>query len=65
MIPLQTVPMYALGSLPNKYWNVSQPRNTTEWSIFMAELVLSGNALAKYMLEALALTLPGANIGKC
>ncbi|KDR79521.1 hypothetical protein GALMADRAFT_63124 [Galerina marginata CBS 339.88] len=61
MIPLETVPLYAPGSYPNRYWN--RERNTTEWNVFMAELVLSGNALTKLMLQALTPTLPGAHIG--
>ena len=61
MIPLETVPLYAPTSYPARYWTAQ--RNTTEWSVFMKELVLSGNALSKLMLQALAPTLPGAHIG--
>ncbi|KAF5381805.1 hypothetical protein D9615_005589 [Tricholomella constricta] len=61
MIPLQTAPLYAPDSQPNRYW--SAPRNTTEWSVFMTELALSGNALTKLMLQALAPSLPGSHIG--
>lgn len=61
MIPLETVPLYAPASYPARYWTAQ--RNTTEWSVFMAELVLSGNLLTKLMLQALAPTLPGAHIG--
>ncbi|KDR73972.1 hypothetical protein GALMADRAFT_596103 [Galerina marginata CBS 339.88] len=61
MIPLETVPLYAPVSYPNRYW--SAVRNSTEWSVFMAELVLSGNALTKLMLQTLAPTLHGAHIG--
>lgn len=62
MIPLNTAPLYAPNSLPNKYYR--QSRNTTEWNIFMGELIHSGNALTKLMLQAMVPTLPGANIGQ-
>ncbi|KAF8896578.1 GDSL lipase/esterase [Infundibulicybe gibba] len=61
MIPLQLVTLYSANSYPNHYW--TQPRNTTEWSVMMTELSLSGNALTKLMLQALAPTLHGAHIG--
>ncbi|KAF8968762.1 carbohydrate esterase family 16 protein [Flammula alnicola] len=61
MIPLQNVPLYAPVSYPDRYWTAQ--RNTTEWSVFMTELVLSGNALTKLMLQALAPTLPAAHVG--
>ncbi|KAF8066944.1 GDSL lipase/esterase [Lyophyllum atratum] len=61
MIPLQNVPLYSPNAYPDRFW--TGPRNTTEWSVFMTELVLSGNALTKLMLQALAPTLPGAHIG--
>ncbi|KAF9040087.1 GDSL lipase/acylhydrolase [Panaeolus papilionaceus] len=61
MIPLQNVPLYAPISHPARYWTAQ--RNTTEWSVFMTELVLSGNALTKLMLEALAPNLKGAHVG--
>ena len=62
MIPLQLVPLYAADSWPNRFWTA--PRNTTEWSIFMAELALSGNALSKLMLKDVASKLRGAHIGE-
>lgn len=62
MIPLQLVPLYAADSWPNRFWTA--PRNTTEWSIFMRELTLSGNALSKLMLKDLASKLRGAHIGE-
>lgn len=62
MIPLQNVPLYAPISHPARYWTAQ--RNTTEWSVFMTELVLSGNALTKLMLEALAPNLKGAHVGQ-
>jgi len=61
MIPLQNVPLYAPVSYPDRYWTAQ--RNTTEWSVFMTELVLSGNLLTKLMLQALAPTLPDSHIG--
>lgn len=62
MVPLETIPLYAPESYPNRYWTAE--RNTTEWSIFMKELVLSGNELTKIKLQALAPSLRGANIGE-
>lgn len=53
--------MYMADSWPNKYWNAQ--RNTTEWSLFIRELTLSGNRIVELMLEALAPTLQGAHIG--
>jgi hypothetical protein len=44
-----------------RYWTA--PRNTVEWNIFMKELVASGNALTRLMIEALAPKLKGATIG--
>ncbi|KAF9465452.1 GDSL lipase/esterase [Collybia nuda] len=61
MIPLQTVPMYSPNAYFNRFW--AEERNATAWSVFMTELVLSGNAITKLMLEALAPKLPGAHIG--
>ena len=52
MIPLETTPLYAPDSYPNRYWTAQ--RNTTEWSVFMRELTLTGNALSELMLKALA-----------
>ena len=62
MIPLETVPLYAPDSYPNRYWTAQ--RNTTEWSVFMKELTTSGNAIAKLMLQELAPKLHGAHIGE-
>ena len=62
MIPLETTPLYAADSYPNRYWTAQ--RNTTEWSVFMKELTTSGNAIAKLMLQALAPTLHGAHLGR-
>ncbi|KAF8153950.1 GDSL lipase/acylhydrolase [Crassisporium funariophilum] len=61
MIPLENVPLYAPVSYPSRYWTAQ--RNTTEWSVFMTELVLNGNALTKLMLQALAPSLKDAHIG--
>lgn len=62
MIPLDLVPLYSANSWPNKFWHFQ--RNTTEWSILMRELVLSGNALTKLMLQDLAPKLHDAHIGQ-
>jgi len=61
MIPLELTILYSPNSYINRYWTAQ--RNTTEWSVFMTELVLSGNALTKLMLQNLAPTLPEAHIG--
>ncbi|KAJ3485850.1 hypothetical protein NLI96_g4673 [Meripilus lineatus] len=61
MIPLQHVPLYSADSYPNRFWTA--PRNTTEWSVFMTELVNSGNEIAKLMLQDLPSTLRAAHIG--
>ena len=61
MIPLQKTPLYSPDAYPSRYWTA--PRNTTEWSVFMAELVNAGNALSRALLELLAPTLPGAHVG--
>ena len=62
MIPLRHVPLYSPNSYPNRFWTAQ--RNTTEWSVFMTELVNAGNAISRLMLEALAPTLRGAHIGE-
>ena len=62
MIPLETTPLYAADSWPNRYWTAQ--RNTTEWSVFMQELTTSGNAIARLQLQALAPTLHGAHVGE-
>ncbi|KDR70177.1 hypothetical protein GALMADRAFT_890537 [Galerina marginata CBS 339.88] len=61
MLPLQRTPLYSANSYVNHYWTAQ--RNTTEWNVVMSELVLSGNALTKLMLQALAPSLPGAHLG--
>ncbi|KAF8066945.1 GDSL lipase/esterase [Lyophyllum atratum] len=61
MIPLEATPLYASQTYPNFYW--SAQRNTTEWNIFIRELVLSANALTKLMLQDLAPKLPDAHVG--
>ena len=62
MIPLETTPLYAADSYPNRYWTAQ--RNTTEWNVFIKELTTSGNAIAELMLRALAPQLHSAHIGK-
>jgi len=61
MVPLDHVPLYSPDSYTNRYWTAQ--RNTTEWSVFMGELVAAGNSLTELMLSALAPKLHGANIG--
>ena len=62
MVPLEKAPLYAADSYPNHYW--TEVRNTTEWSVFMRELTLTGNALSELMLKALAPKLHGAHLGE-
>ncbi|KAF8132832.1 carbohydrate esterase family 16 protein [Boletus edulis] len=60
IIPLDLTILYSSDSYPNRYWTAQ--RNTTEWSVFMRELVRAGNQITLLELEALAPTLPGAHI---
>ncbi|EJD37646.1 hypothetical protein AURDEDRAFT_199613 [Auricularia subglabra TFB-10046 SS5] len=60
MIPLQLTPLYSVDSHPSLYWHFE--RNTTEWSLFMNELVSSGNTLSSVLLQALAPMLPDVRI---
>jgi hypothetical protein len=60
MVPLNLSPLYSRDSYPNRFWYLEY--NTTEWIIFMSELVLAGNELAHFMLEKLPRSLPGATI---
>lgn len=60
MVPLETIPLYAAESYPNRYWTAS--RNSTEWSLFMKEMILSGNLLTKLLLTDLLPSLPGAHL---
>ncbi|KAI0683582.1 GDSL lipase/esterase [Cytidiella melzeri] len=61
MLPLNEVSLYSANSYPNRYW--TEQRNTTEWNVFMREIVSTGNALSKALLQLLAPTLKGAHIG--
>ncbi|KAF5354174.1 hypothetical protein D9756_007087 [Leucocoprinus leucothites] len=61
MVPLELTPLYSADSWPNRYWHLE--RNTTEWSVTVRELVLSGNALTKLMLGNLASKLHDINNG--
>ncbi|KAI0648790.1 hypothetical protein C8Q79DRAFT_903066 [Trametes meyenii] len=61
MIPLEHTPLYSPNSWTSKYWTAT--RNTTAWSVFMAELTKSGNAIADLQLQLLAPKLHGAHIG--
>ncbi|PFH51606.1 carbohydrate esterase family 16 protein [Amanita thiersii Skay4041] len=60
MVPLDRLPLYSADSYPNKFWTAA--RNTTEWSVFMKEMVLTGNELARVMLTALPSELPHSHI---
>jgi hypothetical protein len=62
MVPLELTPLYSANSWPNRYWHLE--RNTTGWSITIQELVRSGNALTKLMLENMASKLHDAHIGQ-
>lgn len=61
MLPLNLTPLYSRDSYPNIFWDLE--RNTTEWNIFMTELVRAGNEIAALMLAALPPSLPEAHIG--
>lgn len=61
VIPLERTPLYANDSYTNHYW--TRERNTTEWHLFMTELSVSANEIARLMLEALPASLPDAHIG--
>ncbi|KIM54982.1 carbohydrate esterase family 16 protein [Scleroderma citrinum Foug A] len=60
MIPLNLTPLYSRTSYPNPNW--SAVRNTTEWNIFMYELVRAGNAITDLMFQTVAPRLQGAHI---
>jgi phospholipase/lecithinase/hemolysin len=60
MIPLELTILYSADSYPNIYWDTN--RNTTEWSVFMTELVLSGNDLTEIKLENMLPQIPGAHV---
>src|SRR5579875_3399487 len=62
MIPLELTILYSADSYPNIYWDTN--RNTTEWSVFMTELVLSGNDLTEIKLENMLPQIPGAHVGE-
>lgn len=61
MLPSQRLPLYLSDSYIDHYWTLQ--RNTTEWHLFMTELVASANEIALLMLQALPASLPGAHIG--
>lgn len=62
MLPLQLVTLYRKDAYLPQSWPI--PHNQTEWSIFMTELVASGNEIARLSLRELARELPGAHIGQ-
>lgn len=55
MLPLDLTILYSNYSYPNRYWDLE--RNTTEWNVYMKELVRAGNEITSLMLEALVPTL--------
>lgn len=63
MIPLDLTVLYSSNWYPNQI--STYPHNATEWGVFMRQLVLSGNALVRMELQALAGSgeLPDAHIG--
>lgn len=61
ILPLDLTILYSNNSYLNKYWDLE--RNTTEWNVFMKELVRAGNEITSLMLEASVPMLPGAHIG--
>ncbi|EIN06961.1 SGNH hydrolase [Punctularia strigosozonata HHB-11173 SS5] len=61
MIPLDLTSIYQADSYPDHYW--SAQRNTTEWNIFMRELVAAGNALSKLFIQLTTPSLVGATVG--
>jgi len=60
IVPLDRVPLYSPNSYANRYWTAQ--RNTTEWNVFMKELVAAGNSISELMLANLARTLPGSHV---
>jgi hypothetical protein len=62
ILPLDLTILYSNYSYPNTYWDLE--RNTTEWNVYMKELVRAGNEITSLMLEALVPTLPDAHIGQ-
>ncbi|KAK7680179.1 hypothetical protein QCA50_016688 [Cerrena zonata] len=61
MLPLQLVTLYRKDAYLPQSWPI--PHNQTEWSIFMTELVSSGNEISRLMLQQLGRELAGAHIG--
>ncbi|KAG1765727.1 carbohydrate esterase family 16 protein [Suillus placidus] len=62
MLPLDLTILYSNYSYPSRYWDLE--RNTTEWNVYMKELVRAGNEITSLMLDALVPTLPDAHIGQ-
>ncbi|KAF9233570.1 carbohydrate esterase family 16 protein [Melanogaster broomeanus] len=60
ILPLDLTILYSNYSYPSRYWTAQ--RNTTEWNVFMKELVRGGNEITQLMLEAIVPILPGAHI---
>ncbi|QRV79368.1 carbohydrate esterase family 16 protein [Ceratobasidium sp. AG-Ba] len=63
MTPMWLLPMYTPAGFETKYW-WGIPRNNTEWSLFIAELVRSGNELQALRTKYIAPgRFPGARFG--
>jgi hypothetical protein len=62
MIPLELTILYRNVSYYNRYW--TEERNSTAWSVAMAEMTKAGNKLSELMLSNLATQLPGAHVGE-
>ncbi|KAG8740521.1 hypothetical protein FRC12_015973 [Ceratobasidium sp. 428] len=63
MTPMWLLPLYSPTGYDSKYWD-KIPRNQTEWSIFIAELVRAGNELQALRTKYIAPTqFPGARFG--
>ncbi|KAF9061432.1 GDSL lipase/acylhydrolase [Rhodocollybia butyracea] len=60
MIPLELTILYSATGYFTKFWTF--PRNSTEWSVFMNELVLTGNEETLLKLEALLPHIPDAHV---
>jgi len=60
MLTLDRTILYSNYSYPNRYWTAE--RNTTEWNVFMKEIVETGNALTELMLQAMIPQIPDAHV---
>jgi len=60
MLTLDKTILYSNYSYPNVYW--TEQRNTTEWNVFMKEIVMAGNMMTDYMLRETVTQMPGAHV---